>query len=221
METLFKVLGSLTICLSVGVRLPAEEPVRSTDEAQIARWVKQLDDDDFAVREAATKSLTEVGAAALPQLSEAVQSVSLEASTRAFSILEKWLNAGQPLEKTAAHVLLTNLITSEKEGTVQRLAKGILANSSRRASEESDYVEFDWPPEVFLEDIVELEFPVDDMVGEVMFVEAPRAVILDPFGAEDAEPDAIWKDFIKSVEPPVLEVESLIELQLPNLEGTE
>jgi len=56
---------------------------------QIQNWVRQLDADDFALRESAAKNLTAAGDAAIATLSEAVVSHSAEGSWRAVSTLEQ------------------------------------------------------------------------------------------------------------------------------------
>ncbi|MDX1944488.1 MAG: hypothetical protein SFU86_03705, partial [Pirellulaceae bacterium] len=56
---------------------------------QIAGWVKQLGDDDFAVRQAASDALWQAGAAAIPALAEAVRSPDAETAYRAKALLDK------------------------------------------------------------------------------------------------------------------------------------
>ena len=57
---------------------------------QIAKWVKELDDDSFEVREKATTKLAEAGKAAEPDLTKALQAnPSAEASQRIKQILDK------------------------------------------------------------------------------------------------------------------------------------
>src|SRR5262249_39593349 len=60
-----------------------------TKEA-IAKKIQELGDDDFSVREAATKFLWEAGKAAEPALREALKSKDLEMARRAGDILSKF-----------------------------------------------------------------------------------------------------------------------------------
>jgi tetratricopeptide (TPR) repeat protein len=66
--------------------------IRHPTAAQIARWVKQLGDEDFEVRELASRNLRLAGEAAEAQLSKAARSGDLEISRRARDILSdfKW-----------------------------------------------------------------------------------------------------------------------------------
>lgn len=65
------------------------KPVKPTKEA-IARWVQQLGDNDFNVREEATKKLWEAGSVAEPALREAVKNEDAEISRRAGELLDKF-----------------------------------------------------------------------------------------------------------------------------------
>ena len=56
-------------------------------DAQIAKWLTQLDSDDFKVREHATQGLTKAGLQALPAVLKATQSKQPEVRIRAFAIL--------------------------------------------------------------------------------------------------------------------------------------
>jgi hypothetical protein len=233
MVTCFKVLATLTICLLIGVRLQAEDTAAPTDEAQIARWVKQLDDDDFAVREAASKALVAAGPIAVPLVSQAAQGECLEASTRAFRILDQWLCGGEQQTQVAARDSLVSLAETGNGGNAQRLAKAILTKNgvgSEYDLGEMDAEQFEFlgvemrVPEFMLEAVLEFDG------AEVEFAEVEEVPAVVKLGAlealmsvevVEAEPDAIWKDFILSVEPPVLEVESSIDLQLPELETAE
>jgi HEAT repeat protein len=89
------------LVLAVGVSLPAfraEEPEKKpsrkvpVDEKvleQIKELVAQLGHDDFAVREEATKKLSEIGRPAVPAVREAAKSGDAEVRMRARRILDK------------------------------------------------------------------------------------------------------------------------------------
>src|SRR5438067_1354287 len=62
-------------------------PVVGGDDAEIARLVKQLGDDDFAKREAATKRLEEIGEPALDAVTKATTSSDPEVRRRAVDIV--------------------------------------------------------------------------------------------------------------------------------------
>src|SRR5262245_58647778 len=69
-----------------------EQPAADAASAQESTMdlVRQLDADEFAQREIASRKLTELGAGAVPDLAKAAQGKSLEVSSRAFAILKKF-----------------------------------------------------------------------------------------------------------------------------------
>jgi tetratricopeptide (TPR) repeat protein len=77
------------LLLALAVAAVAAPPAPPSKE-QIARWVEQLGDNDFAVREAASKALWEAGRAAETALMQAARSDDAEVSQRARAILEKF-----------------------------------------------------------------------------------------------------------------------------------
>src|SRR5262245_43894190 len=68
----------------------APAPAADPTPEQIARWVRELDDDSFDVRENASKQLWAAGRAAEPALKEAARSSSAEVRLRAQTILDKF-----------------------------------------------------------------------------------------------------------------------------------
>jgi hypothetical protein len=79
-------------------REPRDKTQRETAE-EIQRLVDQLGDDQFAAREAASKRLGEIGAAALPALRRAAQSTSAEVRSRARMLLAQIPKGTGPAEK--------------------------------------------------------------------------------------------------------------------------
>ncbi len=86
---------------------PAAKPVLTA--AQIAKLVKDLGAEKFAVREAATRDLREAGQPAVSPLIQAAKSKDLEASLRAVGILESLLTTGTLKEFEAAEIALEDL----------------------------------------------------------------------------------------------------------------
>jgi WD40 repeat protein len=72
-----------SVALLRGRLEPAPEPPR-----RLRQWIQDLDDDDFTVREAATKALSGVGEPALPALRQAVRGASPEVRLRAAKLLD-------------------------------------------------------------------------------------------------------------------------------------
>ena len=74
----------------------ATVPSVPADAGQIAAWVKQLGSDQFAQREAASRSLTKSGRAALEPLGDAILGDDLEVSSRGIEIVQKFLGYNAP-----------------------------------------------------------------------------------------------------------------------------
>lgn len=72
------------------------QPVKDAAAEEIARLVRELGDEAFDVREAATKRLTEIGRPALPALKEAAAGSDAETSSRAARIVAAIEKPAQP-----------------------------------------------------------------------------------------------------------------------------
>jgi hypothetical protein len=83
----FAALALAALLVSCPAAAPA--PAKPTPE-QIAGWVKQLGDNDFAAREEATKRLWKAGEAAEPALQAAMSSDDAEVKRRARELLDKF-----------------------------------------------------------------------------------------------------------------------------------
>lgn len=64
-------------------------PQPSATPAQLAKWAKDLDSDEFLAREEATLKLAAAGTPAIPHVKPIVSAPSLEASTRALHVLRE------------------------------------------------------------------------------------------------------------------------------------
>jgi hypothetical protein len=103
-------------------------PAAPADAALIARRVAELDDDDFTVREKATKDLESAGEAARAALEKALEKApSAEVKQRAESLLAK-LDEGTPgaevLRELRALEVLEAVGTPEARQVVEGLANG-------------------------------------------------------------------------------------------------
>lgn len=98
----------------------ASAPASADD---IAKWIKQLDADQFADRQAATESLFGAGKAAIPALTEAATSNSLEVTVRSIDVLQRLMESSDNALKQAA-----------KEG-LEKIAKSDKSSASRRAKQ--------------------------------------------------------------------------------------
>jgi hypothetical protein len=91
----------------------------------IRQWVKELDSDEFEVRQAATRKLIEAGRAAIEEVAKAAEGNSLEVTSRSIEILAKLLASDDEGVKTAARRALEQLARSPNRSAAQR-AEGIL-----------------------------------------------------------------------------------------------
>lgn len=84
----------------------AEAPPAGPNVAEISGWIDQLAAEQFAQREAATRSLASAGMAAIEPLRQAVRRGDLEVSSRAVEILREMLAGENPdLAATAERTL--------------------------------------------------------------------------------------------------------------------
>jgi len=118
-----KSIRGMAIAL-VGLCLPLPASAEPPSPEVIRAWVKALDDDDFAVREAATENLTKAGAAGIDELVGAATSSSLEVTCRAVKILQE-LSTARDTE-TAAIAALEKLAASKHEAAFHRARKALL-----------------------------------------------------------------------------------------------
>jgi hypothetical protein len=91
----------------------------------IAGIVQQLEHDTFAERQAASRTLAEAGAAALPYLESIAASGSREAAGRALEIVKKHFESGDFELKNDARQILTRLAKNDNAATAQR-ARNVL-----------------------------------------------------------------------------------------------
>jgi WD40 repeat protein len=106
---------------------PADDSGRPTKE-QIINWIKQLDDDDFQIREKAGDALVGAGKLAQPEMTKALEgSLSIEARTRIQTILEKIstdAGARANLRPLRAVEALERIGTPEARDIIKKLADG-------------------------------------------------------------------------------------------------
>jgi hypothetical protein len=105
---------------------PQEQEAPPANSApDVARWIKELDSDSFAVREKASKGLREAGASAVEALVEAAQGESLEVTTRAFELLSGFYASDDEALRVASRKALEKLERSSKQSVAGR-ARDIL-----------------------------------------------------------------------------------------------
>ena len=107
---------AVIVLQAVAVTGPAalsEEPATPADAAQISGWIDQLAAEQFAQREAATRSLAAVGQPAIEPLRVAIGRGDLEVSSRAIEILREMLAGEDPDLAATAERALESLAEGE------------------------------------------------------------------------------------------------------------
>ncbi len=94
----------------------AAEPSSKPSQEQIAQWVRQLSDDDFTVREEASKQLYVAGQAAEAALLEATGSDDAEVARRAGEIIDKFKWGLYPDASKEVVALVTRYRSSNPQG---------------------------------------------------------------------------------------------------------
>jgi len=102
--------------------VPAAERMLATD---VAKWIRELDDDEFQVRQRATAKLEKAGPPVYAALAAAMPKSSFEVRTRTLGILARAYQAEAPGRKEAARKVLEQLARPES-GTVAAHARAIL-----------------------------------------------------------------------------------------------
>jgi hypothetical protein len=135
------VVGSWWSCLTTPSR-SAAPPLR---DGKIARWVQQLDDDQFAVREAAHANLLRAGRPAIPAVSDAASSGSLEVTTRVFRIFRSLVTSMDNSTAEAAREALMKLTASghpQVAARARQVLRAELDHVARKLREAGCSVEF-------------------------------------------------------------------------------
>jgi hypothetical protein len=175
MRTLCWLLAPALV-LGLSALVPAADPPKA-DAEQIAKLIKQLGNDDFEVREKATKELEAIGTPALEALREATKTGDAEVKTRAAALLEK-------VEKKAATekaLAPTKVKLSFKDTP--------LADAVAEFNKKSGYTITVHDPDNKLKD---RKVTLD--TGEVTFWEA-----FDKFCEKAGLVEATWQDIMKPI----------------------
>ncbi len=101
----------------------APQPPPTADE--IARLVKELDANRFALREAAQQRLAAAGRAAVPELTKAATGDSLEAAMRAIAILRKHLQESDASTRAVAKEALEKIAKCDRPAAASAAAEAL------------------------------------------------------------------------------------------------
>jgi hypothetical protein len=110
----------------VGLCLPSAAPAAPPSQQVIRQWVHALDDDEFAVREAATENLRKAGTVAIEALVAAATGDSLEVTCRTLQILHELSAEPDPETTAAATAALKKLAVSKHAAAAYRARKALL-----------------------------------------------------------------------------------------------
>src|SRR5690554_1795824 len=106
----------------------ASEPVAAGPEAaSLEQWIAELEADDFARREAATRRLSMANASVVPLLEAAIAEKGLETVTRGTHVLEKLARMDNPEMQSAATDALRRL-SQVQQPVVTKYASKALAS---------------------------------------------------------------------------------------------
>ena len=103
----------------------ADEPVAPPDAGRISEWIEQLAAEQFAQREAATRSLAAAGQTAIEPLRAAIRRGDLEVSSRAIEILREML-ASEDAELAAAAEQAVEALAEGSDPAVAGMAEATL-----------------------------------------------------------------------------------------------
>ena len=119
------------LVVAVGWMTPATTLAAPPSAATIAHWIKQLDDDRFDVREAATERLIEAGRCAIERTAAAAVGDSLEATDRALRILRELSSSKRADTAATATAALKGLAASKHAAASGRARAALLTAQLR------------------------------------------------------------------------------------------
>jgi hypothetical protein len=111
-----------------------EQTATESDGDQIRQLIKQLNDDKFAARQAASRELAGRGKAVIPDLTKAATGAHLEVTTRAVELLEQFLKSTDTATRTAAREALDKLASTEHAAAAAAAARVLEKHQTQTAS---------------------------------------------------------------------------------------
>lgn len=122
-----KFIGALLTVAVFGSTLLADEISRPVDEAE--KLALDLNHQDFAIRESATRKLPSLGASVIAPVTEIALQENLEAGLRAVSVLEMLYLSDDTTAFDQAEASLNRLLTQSKHPAVAQKAAETLENN--------------------------------------------------------------------------------------------
>jgi hypothetical protein len=100
-------------------------PAAQAAPGDIAKWIKQLDADNFADRQTASENLFAAGKTAIPALADAATGDSLEVTVRSIDLLQRFAESEDKDVKDAAKENLEKLARSDKAAVARRAKQAL------------------------------------------------------------------------------------------------
>ena len=95
----FRNIPHIALLLAALLTVAADKKPTAPKPSQIQQWIKQLGDDDYRVREEATKNLIEAGGVAVEEGRKATKSKDPETKQRAWRIIKQIEKVDKEIEK--------------------------------------------------------------------------------------------------------------------------
>ncbi len=118
--------------------LLAAEPAHSSDEEQVARWIKDLESDEFVVRDDATQQLISAGAVAIEPLRRELGQFSTEAALRGMHVLQELVRSDSSALQESAYEALQTLSTGPPTPLARRARLALDASAELLADRAVD-----------------------------------------------------------------------------------
>ncbi len=129
------VAGCLTPGRSAAAAPPQDAPPPSAD---VERWVRQLDSNEFLRRKAATENLIKAGRPAIAPLAEVLRGSNLEVTTRAIHALRELAVQGDDDTELEARQALETIARTRPTAASRLASDAILALNERRQQRSVD-----------------------------------------------------------------------------------
>ncbi len=118
--------SSAVLAAAPDTRPASSQGATAPSPERIAQWIRELDDDKFAVRQRAEKALVEAGEPAVAALAEAARGDSAEVTMRSISALEALAGSEEAPASKAATAALEKLAAGETKHPSAAKAKAAL-----------------------------------------------------------------------------------------------
>ncbi|REJ69281.1 MAG: hypothetical protein DWQ31_05265 [Planctomycetota bacterium] len=122
------------VLLATAEEPPTGEPATESEAADAEALVRQLDDNQFARREEASRAIERLGLPTIAALSRVAERGSVEASRRAFQLLERFANSADVALRGAARTALETISVGASSAAAER-AKDLLATIAGRGED--------------------------------------------------------------------------------------